>query len=72
MLSEKAYQNLRRLIDPQLKAQVARHLFGLDAYYQVSNQGDPVVLVALEKIRGEGPIRELYGDSSKKRRPWKD
>ena len=72
MLSEKDYQNLRRVIDPQLKAQVARHLFGLDAYYQVSNQGDPVVLAALEKISGEGPIRELYGDPSKKRRPWKD
>jgi carboxyl-terminal processing protease len=72
MLSDNAYQSLRRAIDPQLKSQVARHLFGLEAYYQVSNQGDPVVRVALEKIEREGPLRELYGDLSKKRRPWKD
>jgi carboxyl-terminal processing protease len=72
MLSENVYQNFRKSIDPQLKAQIARHLFGLEAYYQVSNQGDPAVRVALEKIGQEGPIRELYGDLSKKRRLGKN
>ena len=48
--NETEYQKSKPLIDLQLKALIARDLWGMNEYYQVINQSDPVVLKALELL----------------------
>ncbi len=47
---EEAYLKSKPLIDLQLKALIARDLWGMSEYYQIINQRDPVVQKALELL----------------------
>lgn len=48
--NEEEYGKSKPLIDLQLKALIARDLWGMSEYYQVINQSDPVVQKALELL----------------------
>lgn len=56
---KKEYTRAQSRISLLLKAQIARTLFGQQAYFEVTNQQDPIVQIALKKINTEKPIAEL-------------
>ena len=45
---EAGYQKAKALIDLQLKALIARDIWGMSEYYQVVNHSEPTVQKALE------------------------
>lgn len=59
------YARTQSKISLLLKAQMARTLFGQQAYFEVTNLQDPIVQTALKKINTEKPIAELSRPSRK-------
>lgn len=50
----------------QIKAQIGRNLFGESNYYQIMNQKDPVVLIALSNMANPNPLRAVEDDKKQK------
>lgn len=50
------FNNSRRLIVRQLKALIARDVLGMQAYYEIDNTEDPVVLEAIRQINSGNAV----------------
>lgn len=58
--------NSAQLIVTQIKALIARDIMGLDAYFEINNESDPVVIEALKQLRS-GKANFPIGAKAKKK-----